>query len=127
MARSWRRGRALASYSIRPRFAAGLNFRVCRNQGSLQVEKKQADAIVQAILEPDLRGREELRRKREAEARGLRISRFVAAFVLVGFAIGALIAYSTGERFTNGGLWGSAFGAVVGRTVAAWRDRRRTA
>ena len=91
------------------------------------MEKKQAEAIVQAILEPELRGREELRRKREAEARGLRSSRFVAAFVLVGFAIGALIAYVSGERFTNGALWGSAFGAVVGRAVAAWRDRRRTA
>ncbi|QOW18855.1 hypothetical protein INQ41_09215 [Lysobacter ciconiae] len=91
------------------------------------MEKKQADAIVQAILEPDLRGREELRRKREAEARGLRISRFVSAFVLIGFAIGALIAHSTGERFTNGAFWGSAIGAVVGRAVPAWRDRRRTA
>jgi len=91
------------------------------------VEKKQAEAIVQAILEPDARSQEELRRRRETEARGLTIGRFVAAFVLLGFVIGALIAYVSGERFTSGGLWGAIFGAVVGRAVAAWRDRRRAA
>jgi len=91
------------------------------------VDKNQSEAIVQAILDPDVQGQEELRRRREAEARGPKISRFVAAFVLVGFATGALAAYFTGERFTNGGLWGAICGAVVGRVVAAWYDRRRAA
>lgn len=91
------------------------------------MDKQQAEAIVQAVLEPDMKAREEMRSKREAEARSLRISRFVSAFVLVGFAVGAMVAYAIGERFTNGGLWGAIGGAVVGRTAAALCDRRRAA
>ena len=47
-----------------------------------------------------------------------------AAFVLVGFPIGAAVAYFAGERFTLGGLWGGIGGAAVGWAVAAWRERR---
>ena len=91
------------------------------------MEKQQAEAIAQAILEPDLKAQEELRRKREAEDRSVAVRRFIAGFVLVGFAIGAATAYFAGERFTVGGLWGGIGGAVVGWAVGAWRDRRRAA
>ncbi|MEN1973457.1 hypothetical protein WCE34_14200 [Luteimonas sp. MJ204] len=88
------------------------------------MEKQQAEAIAQAILEPDLKVQTELRRKREAENRSLALRRFIAAFVLVGFPIGAAVAYFAGERFTLGGLWGGIGGAAVGWAVAAWRERR---
>lgn len=91
------------------------------------MEKRQAEAIAQAILEPDLKAQEELRRKREAEDRSLAVRRFVAVFVLVGFAIGVAAAYFAGERFTVGGLWGGIGGAVAGWVVGSWRDRRRAA
>ena len=91
------------------------------------MEKQQAEAIAQAILEPDLKVQTELRRKREAEHRSLAFRRFIAAFVLMGFAIGAAVAYFAGERFTLGGIWGGMVGAAVGWAVGAWRDRRRAA
>ena len=70
------------------------------------MEKQQVEAIAQAILEPDLNAQAELRRKRTAEERSLAVRRFIATFVLVGFAIGAATALVLGERFTVGGLWG---------------------
>src|SRR5690606_40050149 len=70
------------------------------------MERQQAEAIAEAILEPDLNAQAELRRKREAEDRSLAVRRFIAGFVLVGFAIGAATAFIAGERFTVGGLWG---------------------
>ncbi|WP_051322539.1 hypothetical protein [Luteimonas sp. J29] len=91
------------------------------------MEKQQAEAIAKTILEPDLNAQAELRRKREAENRSLAVRRFIAGFVLVGFAIGAAAAFFTGERFTVGGLWGGIGGAAVGWVVGAWRDRRRAA
>lgn len=47
------------------------------------MEKQQAEAIAQAILEPDLSVQAELRRKREAEERSLAVRRVIATFVLV--------------------------------------------
>ncbi len=91
------------------------------------MEKQQAEAIAKVILEPDLNAQAELRRKREAEDRSLAVRRFIAGFVLVGFAIGAATAFFAGERFTDGGLWGGIGGAAVGWVVGAWRDRRRAA
>ena len=91
------------------------------------MEKQQAETIAQAILEPDLKTQEELRRKREAEDRSLAVRRFIAGFVLAGFAIGAIAAYFAGGRFTVGGLWGAVGGAVFGWSVGAWCDRRRAA
>ena len=91
------------------------------------MEKLQAETIAQAILEPDVQAQAELDRKREAEKRSLAARRFIAGFVLAGFAIGAATAYFAGERFTVGGLWGGIGGAAVGWVVGAWRGRRRAA
>src|SRR5690606_39377281 len=91
------------------------------------MEKQQAEAIAKVILEPDLNAQAELRRKREAEDRSLAVRRFIAGFVLVGFAIGAATAFFAGERFTVGGLWGGIGGAAAGRVVGAGPDRRRAA
>ena len=91
------------------------------------MEKQQAEAIAQAILEPDLSVQAELRRKKEAKERSLAVRRVIATFVLLGFAIGAATALAFGERFTVGGLWGGIGGAAVGWAVGAWRDRRAAA
>lgn len=88
---------------------------------------EKVEAIVNAILEPDSEVQEELRRKREAENRNLAVSRFTAAFVLVGFAIGMAAAYFVGEGLSSGGLWGAIGGAVIGQVVGAWHTRRRAA
>jgi len=91
------------------------------------VKRNQAEAIVNAILEPRVKAQEHLRRKREAEKRSLAMSRFSAAFVLAGFVVGATAAYFTGYRFTLGGLWGAICGAAIGQVVGAWHARRRAA
>ena len=59
------------------------------------------------------------------DTRSLAIRRVIAACVLVGFAVGAVIAYASGERFTVGGLWGGIAGAVVGAVGGALWHRRR--
>ncbi len=91
------------------------------------MDKRQAEEVVQAILEPDLKAQEELHRKREVEVRSLGAKRFVAWFVLSGFAMGAALAYFSGERFTSGGLWGAIGGAAVGWAIVAWRKHRHAA
>ena len=87
----------------------------------------KVEAIVKAIRDPDSKVRDELRRKREAESRNLKISRFTAAFVLVGFAIGMAAAYFVGERLSVGGLWGGIVGAAIGQVVGTWHARRHAA
>lgn len=89
------------------------------------MEQKQAEAMVNAILDPDPKVQQDLRRKREAETRALVVSRYTAAFVLLGFASGLIVAYFLGERFSVGGLWGGIGGAVLGQVVGAGRVRRR--
>ena len=91
------------------------------------MDKRQAEEIARAILEPDQKAQEELRRKRSVEARHHASKRFVAWFVLAGFAIGAAVAYFSGERFTSGGLGGGIGGAAIGWLIVAWRNRRHAA
>lgn len=89
------------------------------------MEDNRAEAITNAILQPDPRTREELRRKREAEDRNLFLARSTAAFVLVGYAVGAAAAGFAGEDFAAGGLWGGIGGAVAGRIIGSCRMRTR--
>lgn len=91
------------------------------------MEKSHADAIARAILEPDLKAQEELRRKRAAETQQLAEKRKVAWLGLLGFAIGALAAHLMGERISVGGLWGGMAGAAAGWAIALWRNSRRAA
>lgn len=90
------------------------------------MDKTQADAAAQAILEPHLRAqdtrREEIRAKRVAEEAILARKRRVAWFGLAGSGIGATIAYVSGIRFTLGIIWGGIAGSAVG-----WLVTRRAA
>ena len=91
------------------------------------MEQSQADAIARAILEPDLKAQEQLRRKRAAESKQLTEKRKVAWLGLAGFAIGAVAAHFTGEGISAGGLWGGVAGAAVGWVINSWRNRRSAA
>lgn len=86
------------------------------------MEKTQADAIAQAILEPDLRAQEEVRAKRAAEALQLARKRRVAWFALAGSGVGAAVAYFSGDRLSLGVIWGGLAGSAVG-----WFITRRAA
>ena len=86
------------------------------------MEKTQADGVAQAILEPDLRAQEELRRKRAIESAQLARKQRVAWFTLVGAGIGAAVAYFSGAHFSTGVIWGGLAGSAVG-----WLITRRAA
>jgi hypothetical protein len=78
------------------------------------MDKTQAEAIVQALLEPDPRVQEEIRCKRAAEASLLARQRRMALWMLVGGGIGAAIAHYSGYRFTLGIIWGGLFFSSTG-------------
>lgn len=77
------------------------------------MDKSQAEAIVQAMLEPGLSAQEELRRKQAAEDVQHARQRRGAWLVLAGGGAGAVIAHFSGVRFTQGILWGSVAGAFT--------------
>ena len=87
------------------------------------MDKLQVEAIARAILEPDQKAQEELRRKRLQEDRSLAERRTVAWFVLAGVGVGAVIAYFTGHRFTNGVLWGGIAAGAFGWLFVGLRRR----
>lgn len=89
--------------------------------------KSQADAIAQAMLTPDLKAQEALRRKRAKEAWWHAEKRKVAWLMLAGFAVGIVAVQFTGARFTTGGLWGAMSGGAIGWLWVGWRNRRHAA
>ncbi len=89
------------------------------------MEKSQAEAIAQALLQPDLKAQDDLRRKRSSAAWWLVEKRKVAWLALVGFAVGVAVAVYTGQRFSLGGLCGAFSGAAVGWFWIGLRSRRR--
>ena len=90
------------------------------------MDKLQADAIAQALLQPDPKARDEIRRKRAAQARQEADRRLVALFAIPGFVIGAVVAHYSGYRFTKGVIWGGVVGAMIGWAIV-WLRRRRSA
>lgn len=88
------------------------------------MDKTQADAAADALLEPQLKAQEAFRRKREVEARRLAERRKTAWLMLLGGAVGAAAAYATGERITKGLLWGCVGGSVVGFLLFQWNGWR---
>lgn len=88
------------------------------------MDKLQADAIAQAILQPDLKAREDIRHRRATEERSLADRRLVAWFSLPGSALGAAVAYVIGSRFSYGVIWGGIMGGAIGWAVVWWRRHR---
>ncbi|MCC8470300.1 hypothetical protein [Xanthomonas phaseoli] len=84
------------------------------------MDKSQADAIAQALLQPDLEAQEKIRCRRAAERQSNADRRMVAWFSLSGLVIGAVVAHLTGYRFTDGIMWG---GAVGWAALRLWRRR----
>ena len=88
------------------------------------MDKTQADAIITAMLEPDLMIQQEIQRKREREAGQLGVQRRRAGFVLAGFAAGIAIGYPMGGFDSRHGLMGMAAGLLAGAMVERMRKRR---
>ena len=89
------------------------------------MDKSQAEAIAQALLQPERKAQEELRRKRSEHARWLLEKRKVAWLALAGFVAGAAVALFAGQRFAIGGLSGAFIGAAIGWLWIGVRHRRR--
>lgn len=89
------------------------------------MDKTQADAVSQAILEPHLREQEtrasEIRARREAAAALHARKRLAAWFALGGMGVGAAIAYFSSLHFAQGLIWGGLAGAALAVLV---RQRR---
>ncbi|MCJ0824448.1 hypothetical protein MQC88_00490 [Luteimonas sp. 50] len=88
------------------------------------MDKSQAEAIATAMLEPDTKAQEQVRRKRLAEAKSLAKRRKVAWFVLAGALLGAVAAQLTGHRITEGIIWGGIPGAIAGWLFVTWAGYR---
>lgn len=91
------------------------------------MDESRADAIVQALLQPDDAARKEQHRKRMAQARREADARLAAWSAMPGFALGAAVAYMTGNRIALGIIWGGILGAWAGRMIGVWRGRPRAA
>jgi hypothetical protein len=81
------------------------------------MDKTQAEAIVQALLEPDPRAQEEMRRRRVAEAAQLARQRRLAFLLLLGGGIGAAVAHFSGYRFSLGIIWGGLLFVSMGALI----------
>ena len=89
------------------------------------MDESQSDAIAQAILRPDSKVQEELRRKKAHKAWWLTEKRKITWLMLIGFAVGAAVALYSGQSFTSGGVWGAVSGGSVGWLWVGWRWHRR--
>ena len=90
------------------------------------MNRTQADAIAQAMLEPDLKSQEEVRRKRAQEAAKLATQRRHAGFVLVGYAAGAAVGHFAFGRIASSGLIG-AFVGMLASVLVGWLRKRGAA
>jgi hypothetical protein len=87
------------------------------------VEKYQASAAAQALLEPDLRGQDERRAEKRGQQAVVARQRQLACFSLAGIACGIAIAYYLEVRVARGIIWGGIAGATVGLFVRWLQDR----
>jgi len=90
------------------------------------MDRTQADAIAQAMLEPDVKAQEEIRRKRAQDAAKLAAQRRHAGFVLVGYVAGAAVGHFAFGRIAFFGLIGAAAG-MLGSVLVGWLRKRGAA
>lgn len=86
----------------------------------------QADAIAQAILQPDNK-REAVQQRQRAQAQHLARQRVAVTFSLVGMALGAAAAKWLPMAYTQGMMVGGALSFLLAHLALAWRERRRAA
>ena len=79
------------------------------------MDKSRADAIAQAILEPDLKAQAERNRKRAVEAVKLNMQRRLACSGLAGFTIGAAVGHYAFDGISPYGLIGLCAATMICR------------
>jgi hypothetical protein len=92
-----------------------------------RMTRPQADAIVQAVMAPDLKAQAEYAQRRADEALRSRHQRRVAGSALAGIALGAALCGPLEIRFAEAVLWGgllAAGGSWIAAGVLALRYRK---
>lgn len=90
------------------------------------MNKIQAEAIAQALLEPNIKAQEEIRSKRAREALHMARKRQVAVYALIGCGIGGVTAQLMDAHFTQGISWGGIAGGAFGWLFMRLRYRSRS-
>ncbi len=87
------------------------------------MDRTQADAVAQAMLEPDVKAQEENRRRRAQDAAKLANQRNHAKFVIGGYLAGAAIGYFAFGRIAHFGLMGAVLGMLTSLLAVHLRKR----
>ncbi|MDE2614037.1 MAG: hypothetical protein KGL78_11390 [Burkholderiales bacterium] len=87
------------------------------------MDKPQAEAVAQALLEPHRIAMEEARRKRTADALRVRRRRRTTWHIVIGSALGSALAVLANAHLGTGLSWGGIVGALLGWIVGRWRSR----
>ncbi|MBS7457359.1 hypothetical protein [Coralloluteibacterium stylophorae] len=85
----------------------------------MSLNKSHAEAVAEAIMQPNLDAQAALTRRREGKARRSAMQARIAALALVGTAIGAAVGLLGFDRMAPGVLVGGVLGALVGRLLAS--------
>ncbi|THF64659.1 hypothetical protein E6C76_11430 [Pseudothauera nasutitermitis] len=88
------------------------------------MNKAQADAVAQAILEPHVQELDKRKNKHAAEFERREKLRDLSSFAVFGLIIGYAVASFTDESIGVGALCGLSIGLALGRLVAWMRSRR---
>ena len=88
------------------------------------MDKKQANAIADELLEPANAARAQSEQERALAAERQQANTIKAWLMLAGFACGALIACATGARIARSGLLGGFFGLALSYLVNYLRRSR---
>ena len=78
------------------------------------MDKSQADAVAQAMLQPNITAEEVIQGKKIVASRRLAEQRFVARLGLLGCTLGATVAYFAGLRFALGIICGGVASLIAG-------------
>ena len=84
------------------------------------MDQTQADAVAEALLQPDRQGRDGARRRRNMQARKLAAQRLIGKFAVSGLVAGAAAAYFAHKNVLAFTGFGGACGVFIGGLVASW-------
>lgn len=89
------------------------------------MEKQQAAAIAEAVLDPHLQAQHRRSAILKAASRQRAGNRDIAWFGLAGLVVGTLAGWSTGTALSHGALLGVGAGCMLGCIARVLRSTRR--
>ena len=90
----------------------------------MKIDKKQAEAISQAIMQPEIEHQKAMHQKLLASGRKRSITQFIAIFGLAGFISGGTVGYFASLPITRAAIVGLIFGVILGRIYQWTRPRQ---